>query len=88
MAKFSSAVTGKGQFFLVRAADAQNRPCYFVIRAANGQLRQLKDKEEGARLDMRDYGDIVASGFGHEVSAENKKHLQEKYGVDADALSD
>lgn len=42
----------------------------------------MYEKARGGEFDLNDYGNIIASGYGKEPSADVKVMLKEKYGVE------
>jgi|GEM_PF-2409529 len=66
---------------LVRCTDLQGRKCYFFLMCSMEKVKQLQSPENKQKdsLDLRDYGNIVASGFGVDPSDEVIKMLKDKY---------
>jgi hypothetical protein len=73
----------------VRTRDQEGRECYFFLMCPHQKIRmlqhQLKDTSS-PMIDLRQYGAIIASGFGR-VSAANRKLLKENYGFDVTMVS-
>lgn len=62
--------------------DRSGRPCHFFILAPQHQYSVLENHFGHGTVDVRDYGRIVASGFGLTPSAETLQHLKDIYGYD------
>lgn len=67
---------------LVRCSDHAGRPCYFFMMGAEYKIKALQSRISKGSLDLRDYGTIIASGFGKDPSQEVIKMLKEKYDFD------
>lgn len=83
------AKTHRPPIHLVRSTDINGRPCYFVLMCADAKIRSLREaiasRTNGETLDISQYGTIIASGFGHDVIAEDQRMLKEKYNYIVDS---
>lgn len=70
----------------VQCRDKRNRDCYFFIACSSSKIATLQYTRED-KLNIYDYGNVLASGFGKYPSAEVKVLLKEKYHFDAHNLS-
>ncbi len=77
--------SGSIPIHLVRCKDDKGRDCYFFIMCAGHKISALKAAKSG-EFDLKDYGKIIASGFGAEPSQEIKDMLKKEYDFDADTL--
>jgi hypothetical protein len=50
---------------------------------SNEKIKALKEVIDGS-FDLKDYGKVIASGFGHTPSESVKKMLKDEYNFDAD----
>jgi hypothetical protein len=50
---------------LVRTFDDRQRACWFLMRANSLQLLKLQHTASAATIDLTQYGEVVASGWGH-----------------------
>lgn len=50
---------------LVCTFDTQQRACWFVMKAASLQLVKLRHTMPDAIIDLTQYGEVIASGWGH-----------------------
>lgn len=77
--------SGTVPIHLVRCKDVHGRDCYHFVIASHHKIDALKAIEDGV-FDVKDYGEVVASGFGSEPSQAVKDMLWEKYQFNADEL--
>ena len=70
---------------LVRCKDISGRECFHFLMCSNEKIKGLK-AVTAASFDLKDYGKIIASGFGHTPSESIKKMLKDEYNFDADQL--
>ena len=55
--------------------------CFFVIRTSQTRAAQLKSKLGGGDVNIADYGEILASGYGQQPHRALAEELFNKYGV-------
>lgn len=72
---------------LVRGRDSTGMECYFYLMCSHQKLDRLLDISKDGNCDLTQYGQVVASGYGTEVSDDVRKTLREKYNFDADTLT-
>jgi|GEM_PF-2890655 len=72
---------------LVRGKDSTTMPCYFFLLCTHSKLDQLLEKSKKSNTDLTAYGEVIASGYGSDVSDEVRALLKEKYNFDADTLT-
>jgi len=77
--------SGSVPIHLITCKDGKGRDCHYFLMCSHQKLQMLLSEKEGI-LKLEDYGQVIASGFGHKPQAETKKMLKEKYDYDADAL--
>ncbi len=70
---------------LVRCKDTSGRDCHFFLMCAPEKIKALKAVKDGV-FDLKDYGKIIASGFGHEPSEATRKMLKDEYNFDVDEV--
>lgn len=66
----------------IHGTDRNGRPCHFFVLAPQHQYSVLENHFGHGTVDVRNYGRIVASGFGRIPSAETLQHLKETYGYE------
>lgn len=54
---------------LINTHDAQARACWFLLRADVRQLARLAGTAASELIDLTQYGQIVASGWGHRIAS-------------------
>ncbi len=69
----------------VATRDGKNRECYYFIMCTPQKLKMLKQIKEGI-FAIKDYGIIVASGFGSVPSDKVIAMMKDKYGFDCTKL--
>ena len=69
----------------VRCKDASGRDCYHFLMCSQEKIKALKAVIKGS-FDLKDYGKIIASGFGRDPSETIKKMLKDEYNFDADEV--
>lgn len=77
--------TGSMAVHFMLCKDVAGNDCYFFLTASPQKLFALKGIEDGI-FDLRDYGQIIASGFGRVPDAATKAELHEKYHIDVESL--
>lgn len=84
--KFTKLLSSNKNIYLVLAADRTNRACYFFLRCNHKDYDMIKRSFNKRHLDLTKYGEVIASGWGHEVSDDTKLMLKQKFDVDVDEL--
>ena len=81
---FVSKLVSKGSvpIYFVTCKDAGGKQAYAYLISTPEKMRMYENIRAG-EFDLNDYGKIIVSGFGKTPSAEVKKMLQEKYGLEA-----
>lgn len=51
--------------YLVRTFDAKRRACWFVMKAASLPLLKMKHTASDEMIDLTQYGEVIARGWGH-----------------------
>ena len=69
----------------MRCKDGAGKDCYFFLTAPAQKLAALK-RITGGEFDLREYGQIIACGFGRNPDPETIEQLKEKYQIDATQL--
>lgn len=69
----------------IRCKDIRGRDCYYFLMCSHEKVKILKSVTEG-NFNVNDYGKIIASGFGREVSEDIRLMLKSEYGFDIDSL--
>jgi hypothetical protein len=67
---------------LVRCKDTSGRECFHFLMCSNEKIKALKQVIDGT-FDLKEYGKVIASGFGHTPSESIKKMLKDEYNFDA-----
>lgn len=70
---------------LIHTHDAHGAPCYFVLRGSQSKLTMLRAKMVGASLNLAEYGEVLASGYGHILPLSERQRLQRDHNVSFDA---
>jgi len=89
----SSAVSFVGKYIksgaipihLIRCKDTSGRECYHFLMCSQEKIKALKAVIAGS-FDLKDYGKVIASGFGNTPSESTKKMLKDEYNFDADEV--
>jgi hypothetical protein len=66
---------------IIHTQNAAGVACFFVLRAGTTQAAQLKAKRGQAPVNMADYGEILASGYGTRPHKALAEELFAKYRV-------
>lgn len=66
----------------IHGNDQNGRRCYFFILAPQHKYSMLENHFGHDTVNVRDYGQIVASGFGRIPSAKTLQNLKETYGYE------
>ena len=56
---------------LVKTYNDKNEPCWFLLKAIERSLASLECTSSDEIIDLNEYGEVVASGWGHEVFIED-----------------
>lgn len=78
--------SGSIPIHLIRAKDKSGEQAWYYILSSHEKIRVLAGGGDIGIVNLELYGQIVASGFGSEPTAEAKRMLKEKYQFDADSL--
>ena len=79
--------SGSIPIHLIRAKDKSGEDAWYYILSSHDKMRVLAgDNSDSSIVNLEEYGQIVASGFGREPTVESKRMLKEKYNFDADTL--
>ena len=68
----------------LRTRNEEGEPCYFVLRGSNAHISKLAAKKGRESVDVADYGEILASGYGTHPSTRILEMLKKKFDVDLD----
>ena len=60
---------------LVKTYDHAQRPCWFLLRASERHLVKLERTEYEEMIDLTQYGEVVASGWGHKPDEDALKRF-------------
>lgn len=52
---------------VIRTYDANDRPCWFLLKASEVSLLKLEHTAYEDFIDLTQYGEVLASGWGHET---------------------
>ena len=77
--------SGAVPIHLVRCKNAAGRDCYFFLMCSQQKIKTLKAVMDGI-FNLKDYGEIIASGFGHTPSETIRKKLKDEYNFDANEV--
>lgn len=55
----------RGAQYLVRTYDRHERPCWFLLKAQERSMVRLERTHYDDRVDLTEYGEVIASGWGH-----------------------
>lgn len=67
---------------ILRSKNRDGEHCYFILRTSKARFTQLLAKKNRESVNIADYGEILASGYGSTPSARVVHMLQEKYGIE------
>jgi hypothetical protein len=65
----------------IRTTDEEGEACFFLIRASQNNYQKLMASKHLRSIDISDYGEVLASGFGEPTEA-LRREIKETYGVD------
>jgi len=51
---------------LIKTYDANDVPCWFLLKASQRSLLRLKRTQSDEFIDLNEYGHVMSSGWGHE----------------------
>lgn len=79
---FMSKLVSKGSVpvYFIACKDSDGRDCYYYLTSTPERMRMYEKARKG-KFDLKDYGNIIASGYGKKPSAIVKNMLKEKYGI-------
>lgn len=66
---------------IVHSRDKHGETCYFILRASVSQFNKLMAKRRKTHVNIAQYGDILASGYGTSPSAAVRAKILAEYGV-------
>lgn len=69
----------------ITCKDPHGRDCYYFILATHEKMKLLANIKNGV-FNIKDYGKIIASGFGNVPSDVVKQKLLEEYNFDYGSL--
>jgi hypothetical protein len=78
--------SGSIPIHFVRCKDTSGKDCFFFLMCPTQKIALLKAIKDGV-FDIRNYGKVVASGFGRTPSEAVKKQLKNDYNFDADSIT-
>lgn len=58
-------------------------PCYFFLMCSGDKFDQLDEARINGKVELSDYGKVIASGFGENPSDEVIAELKQKYDFEA-----
>lgn len=64
---------------LLRTRDGSGESCYFVVRASHASYKALL--ASGKTVNIADYGQILASGFGA-PNLQIRRRLKQEWGIE------
>ena len=65
----------------IRTQDDEGEKCFFVLQASLANYQKLMVTKKRRTVDIADYGEVLASGFGT-PSDSLRKEMKEKYDID------
>lgn len=69
--RFTSMLTHHGGcVFIYRTYDTDQQPCWFALRSTELKIARLGQTTQQERIDLTEYGQIIASGWGHTFDEE------------------
>ena len=66
---------------LLRSTDEHGCACHFIIRATPSNLSKL-NAAQGKFIDIRDYAEILFSGFGADPLPSTRATIHAQFGVE------
>jgi hypothetical protein len=66
---------------LIRTRNKYGEACFFVVRTSQAQFQKLMAKQKKESVNVADYGEILASGYGEKPTESVCIQLREQYGV-------
>lgn len=67
---------------LLRTSNRDGEQCYFVLRASRAHFTQLIAKRGKEEVNVADFGQILASGYGRHPSASILSMLKTRYNIE------
>ena len=77
--------SGSLPIHFVRCKDTEGQDCYFFLMCAHHKMQALKALPANS-FDLKEYGKILASGYGKKPTQAIKDHMKRDYNFDADLL--
>lgn len=74
---------GSVPIFLVTFIDANRKDVHFYVKSTQSKIDAFLKDTSIREVDLADYGEVLASGFGKTPSEETKRIMKEKYGFEA-----
>jgi hypothetical protein len=71
---------------LIHSRNREGESCYFVLRASPVQFQKLMAKKQKGSVDVSQFGEILASGFGKAPSAKVRAQLAAQHGITLENL--
>ena len=65
----------------IRTIDDDGEACFFVLRATPANFQKLMVTKQKRPVDIADYGEVLASGFGTPSDA-LRSEMKAKYDID------
>lgn len=75
---------GAKVLMLSRAYTEENKKIYVYLAVPPSKVIPFKEAEEKGNFYYEDFGEILATGEGHEPPEEVKKRMEEEYGFNHD----
>ena len=63
---------------LLTTRSSDYEECYFLLRTSRARFMQLLAKRQRERVNIADYGEILASGYGSQPSEQDIARLQQQ----------
>lgn len=79
---YATGVKGTLPVHLLRTRNEEGEPCYFILRSSNANLAKLNAKKGKESVDIADYGEILASGYGTRPSERILEMLKKRFDVE------
>lgn len=71
---------------LIHSRNREGEACYFVLRTSPIQFQKLMARKQKGSVDVSQFGEILASGFGKAPSAKVRAQLAEQHGIKLENL--
>jgi hypothetical protein len=66
----------------VMGKDTTGKTAWYFISVSKNKISKFLRHKQGDSYDLKDYGEVIASGYGDEVPDDVKSMLKEKYDFD------